>query len=367
VARHHCWDADPLGLGLSLSIYVPPLYAIYQALHYSTWYQRVRASSHPTAATSSLPKSSRHRLPRRRPGRLTHPSRGDPSPQPVASLWPPPPPTGRHGPPPAASIPFFGQRLPPPPAGELGLKRAPTSRPASPPSPAPAPPRLCYCSGRRLLLLDVGWRRRRPRRTPSLVRIPPAPPLLPGPPSCQGRPRQIFRRRLLLLRPPPPPSPPRRPCRRLSSPGLTRPRRSASTRPCCAPIRHAHHWGPPSAAPAADAPIRRARHRQWRDASPRSVASHDCAPPAARPPAPLSSSASPWRGHLPPPAATNLRAPPLRLRWRNSDPLLDGSNIPDLTLPGPSSPASHSSAIAPPLPYPLMRYKTIAKLLARCV
>jgi hypothetical protein len=189
----------------------------------------------------------------------------------------------------------------------------------------------------------------------------------PRRPCCQGRPRQIFRRRLLLLRPPPPPSPPRRPCRRLSSPGLTRPRRSASTRPCCAPIRHAHHWGPPSAAPAADAPIRRARHRQWRDASPRSVASHDCAPPAARPPAPLSSSASPWRGHLPPPAATNLRAPPLRLRWRNSDPLLDGSNIPDLTLPGPSSPASHSSAIAPPLPYPLMRYKTIAKLLARCV
>jgi hypothetical protein len=68
--------------------------------HITTWYQRirVRASSHPTAATSSLPRSSRHWLQRRRPGRLIHPSRGGPSPQLAAATpsrrlpWPSPPP-----------------------------------------------------------------------------------------------------------------------------------------------------------------------------------------------------------------------------------------------------------------------------------
>jgi hypothetical protein len=57
-------------------------------VHYSTWYQRirVRASSHPTAATSSLPRSRHHWLSRCCPRRLIHPSQGGPSPQPAAPL-----------------------------------------------------------------------------------------------------------------------------------------------------------------------------------------------------------------------------------------------------------------------------------------
>jgi hypothetical protein len=43
VGQHHCWPAGPLGLGLSLYI-VPHLLSIHQALHYSTWYQRIRVS-----------------------------------------------------------------------------------------------------------------------------------------------------------------------------------------------------------------------------------------------------------------------------------------------------------------------------------
>jgi hypothetical protein len=35
VGRHHCWAAGPLGLGLSLYIYVPHLLSIHP-LHYST-------------------------------------------------------------------------------------------------------------------------------------------------------------------------------------------------------------------------------------------------------------------------------------------------------------------------------------------
>jgi hypothetical protein len=74
VGGHHSWDAGPLGLGLSLYIYVPLLYAIHQALHILTWYQ-IRVSP-PTAQSSAATcQSSRHRLTRRRPRRLLHRSR----------------------------------------------------------------------------------------------------------------------------------------------------------------------------------------------------------------------------------------------------------------------------------------------------
>jgi hypothetical protein len=93
VGRHHCWAASPLGLGLSLYIYVPHLLSICP-LHYSTWYQtrlgffppptHSRHPHQPTATPQPRPRSaidgpphsnSRHHLSRRRP-REAPPSRG---------------------------------------------------------------------------------------------------------------------------------------------------------------------------------------------------------------------------------------------------------------------------------------------------
>jgi hypothetical protein len=104
-------------------------------------------------------------------------------------------------------------------------------------------------------------------------------PLLPGcrasRPAARADRARFPRRRLLLLRPPPPLLPrlgPRRlypasvPCldAAVLCPHLARP-----------------SLGPPSAAPADGAPIRGARHRQRRDAFPRSPASPACAPRSA--------------------------------------------------------------------------------------
>jgi hypothetical protein len=168
----------------------------------------------------------------------------------------------------------------------------------------------------------------------------PGPPTLDFPPAAAGC--YCSSRHLLLpsSAPTPPPLLPRLRPRRLY-PGSAL--RLVAAVLCPHPTRPS--LGLLSATPAAGAPICRARHRQWRGASPRSPASPACAPPAARPPAPLSPPASPWRGHLPPPAA-----PPLRLRRRSRDPLpFSVAHIcPDLTLQGPSPPASHSSAIGPP-------------------
>jgi hypothetical protein len=154
VGRHHCWAAGPLGLGLSLYIVPHLLSTIHFILHgirglalgFLLPQQGSRrllppnscrlpslplgGSTFPPGAASFLPVAAAVSL-----GRQPHPH-PFPSRPPASGRRHPP--VGELGLPPAASIPFSGRRLPPP-AGELGLNRAPTIRPASPPSPVAAP------------------------------------------------------------------------------------------------------------------------------------------------------------------------------------------------------------------------------------
>jgi hypothetical protein len=123
VGRHHCWAVGPLGLGLSL--YIVPHHSM-QYNHHFIFFHGIRglglgffSSSPPqqppannTSAAAS-PPPSHLRLPRRRPGRLIHPSRGGPS------LQRPP---GFHCPSGLPAVDPFCELLQPPVAGD-GLRR----------------------------------------------------------------------------------------------------------------------------------------------------------------------------------------------------------------------------------------------------
>jgi hypothetical protein len=130
-----------------VSLYIVVLLYAIHPLYNSTWYRiRVLFLPHPAAGCSHPTAVAYHRCPREAqpslPGAASLlPTVRTPTPSP-ADLWPPPPSSRRARAPSGRLHPFPDRRLPPPLAGERGLKRAPTSRLASLPSPAAG----CYCS-----------------------------------------------------------------------------------------------------------------------------------------------------------------------------------------------------------------------------
>jgi hypothetical protein len=137
VGRHHCWAAGPLVLGSCKSIYCTPSPMQYnQALQFPTWYQR--RFLHPPPQPLS---AGAHRLPRRRPERLILPSRAALLPHwrsPLPSLhsdgcWP----QHNHRSPLRRVAGLLARRRPPP-SERFSLP----SRGSPSPSPVAAPPSL---------------------------------------------------------------------------------------------------------------------------------------------------------------------------------------------------------------------------------